>query len=313
MPTLQDQFLGSLLGHAVADALAAPFEGMPADAVYHEFGPIRNILKTPPQDTLTYTDDTQMTIAVAEALIADGEIRQDTLAARFADNYDPARGYGPSARHVIEAMRDGRDWRDLAANLLPGGSFGNGAAMRVAPVALLFHANEDRLLEQAVLSALPTHTHPLGIEGAQMLALAIAYAIRTPKFDRAEFYDHLRSHAASEEFDHQLRHASRLTQNDTLGRLGNTLAAHQSVVTSIACFALNPDSFEQTICRAIAQGGDVDTLAAMAAAISGARLGIAAVPKHLIQKLENGPKGRAYITTLAHRLFERLPQHGKDS
>jgi poly(ADP-ribose) glycohydrolase ARH3 len=305
MPSLEDRFLGCLLGHAVADAVAAPFEGIPSDVVYREFGPIRNILANPPQGVLTYTDDTQMTIAVAEALIADGEIREETLAARFAENYDPGRGYGPSARKVIEAMRGGEDWRALASNLLPGGSFGNGAAMRVAPVALLFHDDHERLLDQSVLSALPTHTHLLGIEGAQMLALAIAFAMRSTPFDRGELFEHLLSYAASDEFDYRLRYAARLTDDDTLGRLGNTLAAHESVVTSIACFALNPDSFEDTVSRAIAQGGDVDTLAAMAAAISGARLGISAVPEHLIERLEDGPKGRSYITKLARQLYER--------
>jgi poly(ADP-ribose) glycohydrolase ARH3 len=160
-------------------------------------------------------------------------------------------------------------------------------------------------MEQAVRSALPTRTHPLGIEGAQLIALAIAYAMRTTPFDRGAFFEHLIAHAASDEFDYQLRHASRLTDDDTLGRLGNTLAAHESVVTSIACFALNPDSFQDTVSRAVAQGGDVDTLAAMAAAISGARLGIAAVPPHLLDRLENGPKGCRYIASLARRLYER--------
>jgi poly(ADP-ribose) glycohydrolase ARH3 len=304
-PFLLDRFLGSLLGLAVADAVAAPFEGMPADVVYREFGPVRNILAHPPQGELTYTDDTQMTIAVAEALVADGEIRQETLAARFAENYDPGRGYGPSARKVIEAMRDGRDWQALARDLLPGGSFGNGAAMRVAPVALFFHGDEERLIEQTVYSALPTHTHPLGVEGAQLLALAIAYAMREPDFDRGAFFDYLVSHAASDEFDYKLRYAAKLTDDDTLGRLGNTLAAHESVVTAITCFALNPDSFEDTVARAVAQGGDVDTLAAMAAAISGARLGVTAVPRHLIQRLEDGPKGRQYIARLARDLHDR--------
>ena len=85
-------------------------------------------------------------------------------------------------------MKEGNDWRTLAATLLPGGSFGNGAAMRVAPVGLVFADLPDELWEQARLSALPTHTHLLGIEGAQLLAFAVAWALRTSTFDRKQLW-----------------------------------------------------------------------------------------------------------------------------
>ena len=68
---------------------------------------------------------------------------------------------------VIEAIAEGGDWRRIAASHFPGGSLGNGAAMRVAPIGLLFNHDLDRVMVEARLSALPTHIHPLGIEGAQ--------------------------------------------------------------------------------------------------------------------------------------------------
>ena len=80
-------------------------------------------------------------------------------------------------------MQEGGDHRAVAENMFPGGSFGNGAAMRVAPVGLFFHADLDRLWEQARLSALPTRVHPLGIEGAQVLAMAVALGLTQTRFD----------------------------------------------------------------------------------------------------------------------------------
>ena len=301
---MPDRFPGCLLGHAVGDALGAPFEGIPADAVYRDFGPIRGIFDDPPIDTLTYTDDTEMTIAVAEVLIEDGAIDPSRLAAAFERNYHPSRGYGPGAQRILDTIRAGGDWQTLAATVFPGGSLGNGAAMRVAPVGLLFHCDEARLLEQARLSALPTHTHPVGIEAAQTLALAVAFVLTRP-FDRSAFWATLRSHAATDDLGYALRIASELTPDDTLGTLGNRLEAHRSVPTAIACFARHPDSYADTVCHAISLGGDTDTLAAMAGALSGAYLGISALPRHLLDRLENGDKGRDYIASLARRLFDR--------
>jgi poly(ADP-ribose) glycohydrolase ARH3 len=84
------------------------------------------------------------------------------------------------------------------------------------------------------------------------------------------------------------------------------------VVTAIDCFSCAPDSYTETVRRAIAQGGDTDTLAAMAGAISGAHLGAGAVPDHLIAALEDDHQGRTYIEQLDERLFA-CEKRGQDS
>src|SRR5262249_22621287 len=115
-----DRFVGCLLGQAVGDALGAPFEGLPADFIFWECGSITDLLARPPDGPLQYTDDTQMMIGLAEALLADGEVRPATLAQRFAANYDPERGYGPGARRILEAVAQGEDWDRLAETVFPG-------------------------------------------------------------------------------------------------------------------------------------------------------------------------------------------------
>ena len=105
--------------------------------------------------------------------------------------------------------------------------------------------------------------------------------------------------AREDDLAYGLRIASRLTPDDSLGTLGHGLQAHWSIPTAIACFAMNPDSYIDTVSAAISLGGDTDTLAAMAGALSGAWLGVSKIPRHLIERLEDGEKGRGYLEGLA--------------
>src|SRR5690348_1695346 len=123
---LRERFLGCVLGLAVADAIAAPFEGMPADAIYYSFGTARKILAKPPVQTLCYTDDTQMMIGIAEVLLEHGRIDEEALMAAFVSNFHPDRGYGPGAARLLQAAAAGEDWRSLVPTIHPGGSLGNG-------------------------------------------------------------------------------------------------------------------------------------------------------------------------------------------
>jgi poly(ADP-ribose) glycohydrolase ARH3 len=301
----EEQFAGCLLGEAVGDGLGAPYEGLPADTIYWMCGTSVDLVKNPTNDILYYTDDTQMMIGVAETLVDHGRIVEEALCQAFANNYQPERKYGRGARRVLEAMANDSDWRAIAANQFPGGSLGNGAAMRVAPVGLLFSDDLDRVWEEARLSALPTHVHPLGVEGAQILAGAVALATRQDHLDRKAFYRELLRRAHTEEFRWALEAAVRLRPGDTFGFLGNTLEAHRSVVTALACFTSAPRSYETAVAHALGQGDDTDTLAAMTGALSGAHLGVGSIPMSLLNKLENGSKGRTYLERLATGLYER--------
>ena len=152
---LKDRFEGCLLGLAIGDALGGKFEAQSADAIRSRFLTAADLIAYPQED-IWYTDDTQMAIGVAEALVERGEIIDEALCRAFVANYVPSRGYGRGARAVLEAMEDGRDHRSVAEQHFPGGSFGNGAAMRVAPVGLLFRDDPRALWQQARASALPT-------------------------------------------------------------------------------------------------------------------------------------------------------------
>jgi poly(ADP-ribose) glycohydrolase ARH3 len=300
--SLRDRFEGCLLGLALGDALGAKFEAQSAEAIRGRI-PSTDALIAYPQEEIWYTDDAQMAIGVAETLAEHGRIVEERLCRAFVANYVPSRGYGRGARAVLEAMEAGRDHRQVAERYFPGGSYGNGAAMRVAPVGLLFRDERRRLWEEARASAVPTHLHPLGIEGARLLALAVAICSHAERVDVAGFLDELRKACEAEEYRVKLEQAKRVRANHELAGLGNGIEALHSVPTAIASFALTPDSFEDTVANVIFLGGDTDTMAAMAGALSGAYLGAGKLPARLVGLLESSPKGREYIRELAGKLF----------
>lgn len=300
--SLQDRFEGCLLGLAVGDALGGLFEARSPESIRDKF-PSWSVLIDYPRDELWYTDDTQMAIGVAETLAELGEIQEEPLCRAFVANYVPSRGYGRGARAILEAMEEGGDHRAVAATYFPGGSYGNGAAMRVAPIGLFFRDDHEKLWNQARLSAQPTHLHPLGIEGAQLLALAVALVSQTESFDREAFFRHLLRACTLPEYRQKLEMAARVQTAEELAGLGNGIEALESVPTAIAAFALEPRSYADVIASVIFLGGDTDTIAAMAGALAGAFHGRNGIPTRLVDLLEDSPKGKQYISELAGRLF----------
>lgn len=109
-----------------------PFEGAPPAAV-----PERLEMVAARLGRGSYTDDTQMAIALAESLLDRGGVDELALGRAFADAHDPSRGYGSGTTEVLRLVRAGVHPREAARLALGGqGSFGNGAAMRIAPVAV---------------------------------------------------------------------------------------------------------------------------------------------------------------------------------
>ena len=300
------QFEGVLFGLAIGDAIASPWEGLPSDLIISSRS-IPEIVQHASGEELYYTDDTQMAIGVVEEILDYGAIEYRRLASRFAKNYHPDRGYGPMARRIINAIGHGEDWEALASSVFDGtGSLGNGAAMRVAPIGIYFAFDKQQIIDQAVESALPTHRHEVGIDGAKLIAVGtmLAAASAGKTIERKTFLTELLSVAETEEFQWQLNHALTMKPSDSLAVFGNSLEAHRSVTTSIMCFLNSPDNYTAAISRAIAQGNDVDTLAAMTGAIAGARLGIDAIPPNLIECLEDNVQGSSYLKVLSDKLWD---------
>lgn len=297
---MQDRFRGSLLGLALGDALGAPFEG----AGFAGVEQVRTAAGRTP--LLSYTDDTHMAIGTAESLVTCRAFDGRHMAERFIDNFDqePWRGYGPGPPRIFKKIKAGAPWDRVAEDIYPGGSFGNGSAMRVAPVGLFFYRDLDKLVSAARLQSQITHTHPLGKEGAVLQALAVALAAAGPTLSAQDILKQLKAKITEEVYHHKLADVEALLNTadakEIAARLGNGVEAFNSVPAAICCFLRHPDSYEKAVVEAVSLGGDADTIACMTGAISGARLGIEPIPEEWLVKLEN----RDYIEKLALDLRE---------
>lgn len=300
---LESKFLGGMVGSALGDAI-----GEMAFRYRHEEVLLEAVEKA---DQLEYTDDSAMAIGIAESLDEIGEIETQHLGETFRRNYErePWRGYASGPPTIFSKVRRGASYTDAAESLFGGsGSFGNGAAMRIAPVGLYFHDSADFYV-QAEASARVTHCHPLGVDGAAVLAKAIAMAANLSpahEFPLPDFCRELRAFVRTAEFQEKMHlveemAAGEMDIRDAAHRLGTNVTAHGSVPYAIFAFLRSPGSFEQCLLNAALVGGDRDTLGAMACGVSGAYLGIEAIPRQWRGKLENG----AYIESLARRLAER--------
>lgn len=290
---------GALLGTFVGDALGMPFESAPHTAI-----PVEVEMVAARRGRGTYTDDTQMMIALAESLIERGQIEAEHLARAFQEAYDPDRGYGGGTRRVFELWATGTPVADAAGRVFDGqGSRGDGAAMRIAPVAVRFVAEPARLRVEATASARVTHTHPVAVDGAVVQAAAIAAALRD-----ADILEAAIAVAATSEMTNGLRSVAELLTSprpepgEVHARLGSSSDAREAVCAAIYAALAHP-TFEHAVRFAVRLGGDTDTVAAMTGAISGAVHGKSSIPAGWLDALEDGDRGRTYVEQLATLLL----------
>ena len=167
----RDLFRGSLLWGAVGDALGRVAEHKSPSEIRARFGP-----DGPTEyvrwygwcdgPTGTITDDTQLTMEIARSIIqTDGRFDPEGFSRRLIDWLPIGRGKGRATTEAIENLIAGLPWWQAGVMV---NSAGNGAAMRAAPIGLVhaLRATPDRLIRDALLSSLPTHTHRVGVAGA---------------------------------------------------------------------------------------------------------------------------------------------------
>jgi poly(ADP-ribose) glycohydrolase ARH3 len=299
----RDAVTGSLLALACGDALGAPFEGAVRVA--------RPLLEQweATGRTLRYTDDGAMAIVLTEHLCRhSGAVHDEDLVLDFARAWrqEPGRGYGAGPPAIFLTALAGGDWHGLAQGLFGGtGSYGNGGAMRTAPVAFVPGAVATRVL-LARQQAAVTHANVLALDGAALQCAAVAISAETADddLDAELFLAHAKEHVETPEFRQALQGVLEAVQRDWSPRevaahLGNDISAVGSVPSALAAFLLNHDDLRGAVLFAIQMGGDTDTVAAMTGAIAGARCGEVGVPHSWAHRLERASEIRALAGSLA--------------
>jgi ADP-ribosylglycohydrolase len=309
-----DNFRGALLGTAVGDALGMPVEGWSATSIARQYGEIHEMLSAR-LGRGTYTDDTQMMIALAESMVRCQQVNGKDIANTYVKFCDPRRGYGGGALRSLRRISNGISWRESGVGDFPGGSFGNGGAMRIAPIGVVYGSGDmERLREVVEAAVYCTHTHPLGIDGAVCQARAIGIVAQ---IDPASGYlsntpllQTLHDAVLTDEFHAALDHIAQLLQKtavsveEVVSRLGHGVAAIEAVPVALYAFLAHSQSFEEAVVYAVGLGGDTDTIGAMTGALSGAYLGASQIPDRWFNALEDEKHGRSYINRLAEQLFQ---------
>jgi poly(ADP-ribose) glycohydrolase ARH3 len=300
---LEEKYLGAMVGSALGDAIGElAFR-------WDEEERLRVIVDR--MKKLVYTDDTAMAMGLAESILQKKGIDQQHLGEIFSRNFhrEPWRGYASGPPSIFSIVRDtGTSYVEAAKSLFGGsGSMGNGGAMRIVPVGLFFHDSEH-LYEIASASAEVTHAHPVGKDGAAVQAWAIAQAVKLdPKreFPSETFTRGLIAFSRTPKVREKMKFVELLLSENispdiAAARLGRSVAIDESMPFAIYSFLRHPKSFEDCLFCAVLNGGDRDTLGAMACAVSGAYLGIEAIPVSWRNKLGN----QTAIEDLASALAE---------
>jgi ADP-ribosylglycohydrolase len=292
--TALDLCFDSLDGLSVGDALGAQFF-VPGTSFADL---LAGRLPDPPWP---WTDDTEMACHVVRELREHGGVDQDRLAARFAADYEPYRGYGGGTVVLLRQLRKGVPWRRAAAAAFDGqGSMGNGAAMRVAPLGA-FHAGDHRRAAlQAMASAEVTHAHPEAVLGAVAVAVAAAEVGRarlagvrpTP----GEMLDTVMTYLTDSRVKAGIARARQLLDvsvAQAVYELGNgsRVLAFDTVPFTLWVAATRLEDFSAAVHACVEAGGDVDTTAAIVGGIVATYTGIepTAVPRGWLRHREPLP------------------------
>ena len=240
-----------------------------------------------------WTDDTAMALAIYEVLDEHGRIDQDALTRRFAARYkaQPWRGYGAGAHRLLSHLGVGLHWRTVSECVFPGGSFGNGSAMRIAPLSGYCAADDyATVAEQARLSAEVTHAHPEGIAGGIAVAVAGAYAWkhrdrRADEVVRRGMIDAVLAHTPDGEVRNGLLRATtlgfELSVETATGQLGNgrRISCQDTVPFCVWSAARHLDDYQSAMVNTIRVGGDIDTNCAIVGGIVALAVGREGIPK----------------------------------
>ncbi|NBM14145.1 ADP-ribosylglycohydrolase family protein [Streptomyces sp. GC420] len=283
-----ERALASLRGLAVGDALGSQF-----------FVPANYPLlkrRELPEGPWCWTDDTEMACSVLAVLARHGRIDQDALAGSFADHHDFDRGYGPAVNRLLRLVREGGDWRELSAALFNGqGSWGNGAAMRIAPLGAWYADDPEQAAHQAEISAYPTHQHREAVVGAMAVAAAAALVAAPPEPPEpgalldavVDLVPRSAVQAGLRRARGMLDYADVTTVAAVLG-CGRRTSAHDTVPFALWAAARNLGDYEEAFWATAQAGGDVDTNCAIVGGVLGAgRTG--APPESWVRNTESLP------------------------
>ena len=318
----QERFIGCMLGLAIGDALGFPIEFMNRSEIckiYGKQGVTDFVPELYHQRIGIYSDDTQMSMAVANALLAshldDLESVMRHIRRQFyewTESDENNRAPGQTCLDAIANMRRGVHWFSSGDS----NSKGSTAVVRVAPIGLIYHGLPARLIEVARAVSIATHGHPTALASAIVAAAAVAYLINEQPLEGMlealcrtlnqesgimgcrslmAGYDPLGEQTQKLK---DLEHILAVEPRAAFDEIGGGWVSEEAVAAALYCFLRSPNDFRTTVLTAANAGMsdlttryngrcDSDAIACIAGGLSGAYNGIAGIPKEWVKKIEN--------------------------
>lgn len=293
---MRDKYRGCLVGLTIGDALGVPVEGFSQKEIESKFGRIRDYVDSP-DGIGVWTDDTSMSLVIAESYLQFVECRIDDIAKRFIHWYKTdGRGIGITIRKVLDLIDSGTEpheaskivWESSGKFLAP-----NGALMRCAPIALARINDDEKLINETTSIGLITHADPRSTDSCILYNLLLADLIRGIENPIGEYVELIENQTVKDTVKGlNLFHRGNLPNS---GYVIDTLRI--ALWTFVNC-----DSFEDTIVSAVNLGGDTDTNAAVAGALAGARYGYSSFPLRLLERLNQVDR----IISTADKMFDKF-------
>ncbi len=282
-PPASEQSLDSPNGQAFQRARQS-LQGLVVGDCFGEmfFGPVVKMIsciiqRELPEGPWRYTDDSEMALSIVDTLDRHGTIDQDELAQAFAWRFNERRGYGGGAWQLLRSIRAGAYWKDEASAMFGGtGSYGNGGAMRVAPLGAFFADDLDRAQEEARRSAEVTHQHPEGIVGAEAIALAAALRWQegeNPSRTPQEIMTFIAERLPMTDTRIGIEQAAAMPPDVRVDRVtsvlgaGSQVSAQDTVPFCLWCAFHHLDNYEEALWTTVSGLGDRDTTCAIVGGI----------------------------------------------
>ena len=232
-----------------------------------------------------WSDDTLMALSVVSNLRQFGTINQDVLAESFAQRREGRRSYGQGATRLLKQIQSGTAWKTATYEMFEGsGSYGNGSAMRVAPLGAYFAEDMERVVKEAHLSSEVTHAHPEGIAGAIAVAVAAALVVHDSTISVQRFFEGIIAHTPQSEVRESIQKALTFSAETSFYQasleLGNgrPSIAQRTVPFALWAAAQTLTDYKSAIEKTANVGGDVDTNCAIVGGIVVMQTGLEGIP-----------------------------------
>ncbi|MDI3281642.1 MAG: ADP-ribosylglycohydrolase family protein [Bacillota bacterium] len=310
--TLAERVKGGLLGLAIGDALGTPLEFMTVTDILARYGLVTELLDCPEKGIKAgqTSDDTAMTVAVAEGILANPADPAAAVGERFLAWYEAdGRGVGNQIRLVLEKYKACRNWQIAAKEAvaeLQGLSAGNGALMRTLPVSYAYYRDREKMMQVSERLTRLTHYDDKAVACSLYYNLLVcrimdgetrwaAYQQSLEQLGelRASWSENLEALAALNLVTKALEAIPELKPNS----FKPTGYVVRTLVAAVWCW-LSGRTFEESLISAVNLGGDTDTIGALTGGLAGTEWGYSALPRKWLDKLS----GRAELEALAERL-----------